>query len=151
MSFIEWSDDQFGVGIERVDEQHRRLFELLNELYEAMEEDEGEEAVGDVIAELEDYTYYHFEDEESYMDECGFADECEGCFLAQENAHRGFEQEVSELRELYESDDAAVQMQTLRFLRTWVAEHVAGMDQQIGTFMEEGPDDLKPMEMSVKK
>jgi len=149
MSFIEWSDDQFAVGVERVDEQHRRLFELLNELYAAMQEGEGRDEVGDVIAELEDYTYYHFEDEESYMDDCGFADECEGCFLAQENAHRGFEQEVSELRELYESDDATVQMQTLRFLRTWVAEHVAGMDQQIGTYLEEGPDDLEPMEMSV--
>lgn len=149
MAFIEWDDDQFAVGVERVDQQHRRLFELLNELYAAVQEGEGTAAVEDVIAELEDYTYHHFEDEETYMDECGFADECEGCFLAQENAHRGFEEQVSELRERYESGDADVEMQTLRFLRTWIAEHVAGMDQQIGTYLEEGADDLEPMEMSV--
>ena len=47
MAFVEWSDEKYAIGVARVDEQHRRLFELLNELHDAMQEGEGRDVVGE--------------------------------------------------------------------------------------------------------
>lgn len=129
MAFIEWDGDRFGVGVERFDEQHRRLFELTDDLHGAMREGEGREEVGRVLAELEEYTYHHFDDEEGFMEDCGYADHCPGCFSSHEDAHRAFEQRVSELRADHEAGDLTVSMETLRFLRDWLQSHVASADQ----------------------
>lgn len=85
------------------------------------------------------------------MEECGFASECGGCFRAHQDAHRTFENEVSNRKEMYEAGDSTVTMKTLRFVREWLSEHVGDVDQQIGTYLEEGADSLEPTEMSTSR
>lgn len=148
MPFAEWEEDKYAIGVDRVDEQHQRLFELINELYDTMRSDE-EVQVGPILNDLEEYTYFHFDDEQEFMTECGFADDCGECFKAHQQAHRTFEEEVSRLKELHENGDATVHMKTLRFLRSWLSEHVGDIDQQIGVYLEEGREDLEPKEMST--
>jgi hemerythrin-like metal-binding protein len=151
MAFVEWSDAKYAIGVDRVDEQHQRLFELLNDLHDAMQEGKGRDVVGDTLEELEEYTYYHFDSEEDYMAECGFSRDCDGCFMAHQDAHRTFENEVSELREMYEEGNATVAMKTMRFLRSWLSEHVGDIDQQLGIYLEEGAEDLEPKEMDISR
>jgi hemerythrin-like metal-binding protein len=151
MAFVEWSDEKYAIGVEQVDDQHRQLFGLLNDLHDAMQEGKGRDVVGETLAELEEYTYYHFDSEEEFMNDCGFSHDCDGCFMAHQDAHRTFEEEVSELRELAENGNATVAMKTMRFLRSWLSEHVGDVDQQLETYLDEGDADLEPKEMSVSR
>lgn len=150
MTFAEWDDEKYAIGIEQVDDQHRRLFGLVNELYEAMRGDE-DVAIGPILNDLEEYTYVHFDDEQAFMGECGFSTACGDCYAAHQEAHRTFEAEVSRLRELHESGDATVHMKTLRFMRSWLAEHVGEVDQQIGAYLDDGATDLEPIEMEASR
>lgn len=45
MAFINWSD-KLSVGVQQMDMQHKRLVELINELYEAMNSGKGNDVLG---------------------------------------------------------------------------------------------------------
>nr|WP_276252202.1 bacteriohemerythrin [Halomicroarcula sp. SHR3] len=102
MPLIEWDERRYSTGIDRYDNQHKRLFEVLNQLHDAMEEGHAEEELGDVLRELERYTEYHFTDEEEFMEGCGFADDCSECFFGHQEMHEEFAQKVTELRKKHE-------------------------------------------------
>lgn len=138
MAFAEWDQAEYGVGIDRIDDQHRRLFELLDELHGAMKEGQGRDAVGDVLADLEEYTFYHFDDEEGFMAGCGYREDCADCFADHAAAHREFEERVQRLRERHEAGEIVTSIDTLQLLRDWLAEHIAGasMDQDYAAYLE---------------
>ena len=64
--FIEWSNE-LSVGIEEIDEQHKVLVDLLNQIHEAIQQRHGAEATGEIIDRLGEYTRIHFAVEESLM------------------------------------------------------------------------------------
>jgi hemerythrin-like metal-binding protein len=127
-TFAEWDDDRYSTGIERFDEQHRRLFGLLNDLHTAMDEGHSEERVGDILRELERYTEYHFGDEEEFMQDCGYAMDCADCFFDHREMHEQFEEKVRELRERHENGEY-VTMDVLVFARDWLDSHIAAADE----------------------
>jgi hemerythrin-like metal-binding protein len=128
MSLIEWNDEKYSTSIERFDRQHQELFRLLNDLYEAMERGEAQEEVGDTLRELEEYTEYHFGDEEAFMQECRFADNCSECFHDHRKMHAEFAETVSQFRQKHEDGDF-ISMDVLEFARDWLDAHIAGDDQ----------------------
>lgn len=150
MPFAEWSEE-YEIGVQEVDDQHQQLFEILNEFYESMNSGSGRESVGETIQELEEYVDYHFDSERELAIDCGFSHDCSGCHAAHQQAHEEFTEQVSELRELYEEGDATVHIKTLRFLRKWLKEHIDGMDQQLGQYVNEtvDPAELEPLSMNA--
>ena len=63
---FQWSDE-FSVNIEEVDEQHRTLVGLVNDLHVAIREHRGKTASRKVLDRLAEYTRTHFMLEESLM------------------------------------------------------------------------------------
>ncbi len=57
--FIEWSGE-LSVGIEEIDEQHKVLVDLVNEMHDAIHRRRGSDVVKDVLSELAEYTKIHF-------------------------------------------------------------------------------------------
>ena len=59
--------DEFKTGIDFIDEQHSRLFEIADEAYNLLKNDftiDKFDKVIDLIDELKDYTVFHFKSEE---------------------------------------------------------------------------------------
>ncbi|MFB6085150.1 MAG: bacteriohemerythrin [Halorientalis sp.] len=141
-TFAEWDDERYSTGIERFDEQHKRLFGLLNDLHTAMDEGHSEERVGDILRELERYTEYHFGDEEEFMQDCGYAMDCADCFFDHRGMHDEFEETVREFRERHENGEY-VTMDVLVFARDWLDSHIAAddEDQNYGDYYRSEVDD----------
>ena len=131
MALIEWDDERYSTEIDRMDEQHQRLFELLNDLHQAMEEGHAEEEIGDTLRELERYTEYHFGDEEEFMEGCGYAQDCSDCFHDHQEMHENFAAKVTDLREKHEEGEY-ITMEVLQFARDWLDSHIAGSQQDMG-------------------
>ena len=70
MPLIAW-DQGFSVGVGSIDEQHKKLIGLLNDLHDAMRFGKGRDVLGKVLAELIDYTAYHFRTEEGLFAKYG--------------------------------------------------------------------------------
>ncbi|WP_436929662.1 bacteriohemerythrin [Halosimplex halobium] len=126
--FADWDDERYSTDIGRFDEQHRRLFGLLNDLHAAMDEGHSEEEIGDILRELERYTEYHFGDEEEFMQDCGYAMDCADCFYNHREMHEEFAARVAEFREKHENGEY-VTMEVLTFLRDWLDSHIAARDE----------------------
>ncbi len=62
---IPWSDE-YSIGIKGIDFQHKKLFDLVNRLYD-LDETSSKEDMRVILYEFSDYVKVHFKDEEAYM------------------------------------------------------------------------------------
>lgn len=64
---FEWQDE-FNIGVETIDKEHRRLFKIINKLFTMKEEEKnGQWACQEGIKFFKSHAMKHFADEEAYM------------------------------------------------------------------------------------
>ena len=129
--FVTWSDDM-SVGIEVIDEDHKKLLGLINDLERAVYYHMGESYERQALKELVDYTKYHFEREEGMLQSNGYPD-----FDAHKKEHEAMIGKVKEFCEAYNRDRAAVIDKMAEFLRSWLVNHIQGTDQKYVPHMHE--------------
>lgn len=127
--------DEYLTGIESVDTEHRRLFELAEETYQLQNNEfipDKYDQIKSVLEELKDYTIMHFSHEEEYMQSIGYKK-----LFSQKIQHEKFIEWLSnQAEEFEEEDDPDTQDETiskiLSFLTDWLINHIVNMDKQIG-------------------
>ena len=103
MALLVWQDD-LNTGIEVIDQQHRRIVEMLNHLYNAQRSMERT-----VVGEVVDYTLSHFAFEEELMEEAGYA-----FCAAHKRVHEVFVKRVSEYRMRFQAgEDITDELRTM--------------------------------------
>ena len=70
METLQWGPD-LETGIAVIDAQHKRLVQLVNQMYEARQKHDMN-TVGAVIPEMVDYSVSHFNFEEELMQDAGY-------------------------------------------------------------------------------
>lgn len=121
MALLVWQED-LNTGIEVIDQQHRRIVEMLNHLYSAQKNRERT-VVAEVIDELIDYTLSHFAFEEELMEEAGYP-----FCAAHKRVHEVFGKRVSEYRlRLEAGEDITDELRTM--LSRWLFNHIRGDDK----------------------
>ena len=117
----------FITGLHDVDEQHRRLVDLINRFGTLTMDHDGASiaSLETVFGELADYARYHFAEEEAMME----ANQLDTHLVSQHRAnHASFLDEVALLhRGASDNRDAAKYL--LQFLTHWLAYHILGSDQ----------------------
>lgn len=68
---IHWEHD-YSIGIKSIDNQHKKLFDLVNKLYDLEESKNIKEEIREILYAFNDYTIVHFRDEEAYMNSIGY-------------------------------------------------------------------------------
>ena len=120
---ITWSDE-LSVGIQEIDEQHKILVDLLNNLYRAIHEHHGNEATITTLNDLIEYTRIHFAVEESLMRVLDYPD--------YEEHKRHHEQLISQIHGLSEkvASGKHVGFELLHFLKNWLTRHILEEDME---------------------
>jgi hemerythrin len=124
---LEWNEN-LSVGVPSVDEQHKVLLGLLNELFDATEAGRGQAVLGKVLKALADYTVYHFQYEESLFAQTGYS-------AAQDHVkeHADLTRLVQVQRQMFEGGASEVLSEELvKFLRRWLYMHIMGSDKKFG-------------------
>ncbi|MDY0212743.1 MAG: bacteriohemerythrin [Desulfuromonadaceae bacterium] len=128
--FMEWSD-KISVGIQEIDEQHRKLVDLINSLYEAMILGEDKIAVANaVLDQLVQYTAIHFAVEESLFRIFEYPEYEEHCQL-----HEDLRAQVYEINAKVQSGERTVNPELLFFLRKWITGHIMVEDKKYCPFL----------------
>lgn len=122
--FVTW-DEGLATGIEVIDNDHRKLLTLLNNLQSAVHYPTGEAFERQALDELVDYTKYHFEREEKLMQEASYPD-----FEAHKKQHEEMIAKVGEFLAAYENNREGTIEKLTKFLKNWLVDHIAGTDQQ---------------------
>lgn len=145
-NLLSWSPD-LSVGIEVIDNQHKRIVEYINMLHEARIRND-KDAIARVIEELVDYTLSHFSFEESMMEEAKYR------FVApHKRVHELFVRRVSEYQQRFKmgEDVATVAGDMQNTLVTWLMNHIKREDMDYGPAVRASLGEDKLNESAVKK
>ncbi|HHX94493.1 MAG TPA: hemerythrin family protein [Clostridia bacterium] len=126
---VAWKEE-YRIGIEKIDQQHRKLFEIAGRAYDILKDpfslDKYDQIV-EIIEELKDYTIYHFNSEEEYMQSIGYKR-----FFSHKVQHEEF---IDKIRSVdltkidYDQDKYLVDL--LDFVLGWIDGHILGTDKLI--------------------
>ena len=121
-------DDNYRTGIDEIDHDHKELVNLINDLYEAMQDGCGGALLLPIFSALKRYTEDHFAKEEDYMIKCDAPDRDKHL-----QEHRRMEEKLADLENRHRHGEAAISLQTLTFLRDWLKNHICVVDQAMAT------------------
>ena len=120
-------DNNFNTGLPTVDEQHRKLVQLLNKLASQIAFKTDATQLNLVLNALADYTVYHFQTEEALWHEHFADDPLESEHQA---VHAHFVAEIARLKaELGVKPLAQLVEDALAFLARWLASHILETDR----------------------
>jgi hemerythrin len=119
---------EYYIGVETIDEQHKELFRIADEAYMLLKDefivDKFDEIVA-IIVRLKEYAQMHFEEEEAYMMSIGYKR-----LLSHKIEHSDFLEKLDnfDLSSLdYNQSQALVEL--LEFLNDWLIHHIMEKDK----------------------
>lgn len=131
-SFVEW-EERYSVGIASIDNQHKKLVDFTNALFEGCRQ--GQEFAADSFkSTLKDVVLYvkeHFQTEEKLFEQFAYPDTD-----AHRKQHQAFVYKVLEEVANFENNQKFVPNKFVRFLRDWLLEHIAVSDQAYSEFLK---------------
>lgn len=131
MPILQWSD-KYSVKVKELDDQHRKLIDLVNELHDGMSSGKSREVMGGVLDGLVKYTVGHFATEEQYMSRLKYPGE-----LAHKAEHKKLVDQVAKFQKDYQNGQAALSLEIMNFLKSWLTGHIQSTDMKYSQFFNE--------------
>jgi len=127
MAIFIW-DDSYKTGVESIDEQHKKLVSLLNQLDESLNIGGDTHIVIKLLDELVEYTKFHFKDEEKFMLGHEYDEKASQQHLL---AHKQFIDQINEAQKSCHNNPDHVTDELLDFLVQWLINHILLTDKQM--------------------
>ncbi len=131
MKDIAWSKI-LSIGVDEVDEDHRKLISIFNILNHAVTEQESPAYLAAVLEELINCTAWHFSHEERLMLRHGYDGLAE-----HKEEHRDLVQSAKDLQQELLRTDKPVEEEHIVFLERWLTEHILTTDLRLGGFLSQ--------------
>lgn len=122
------------IGVDQIDNEHRRLFELVNEVANLlMQDDINRSDVDAVLMELDEYAVLHFRHEEEYMKEINDPE-----LPKQIEMHQAFVAKIREIElgDMQSKDDRETLKNVVQFVARWLFSHIISSDTMIGVYQK---------------
>ncbi len=129
---IAWDDDWL-IGIDDIDNDHKKLVKMIQQLFGAIITSQGDEYVKKIFLELIDYTSYHFQREEGIFTEHHYP-----ALEEHKQLHRELIQAVLDRsKTLIEHCESAETIDELfEFLKHWLVDHILEEDFKFKTYLQ---------------
>ncbi|MDT8426379.1 MAG: bacteriohemerythrin [Methyloprofundus sp.] len=127
MAIFIWNDS-YKTGIDEIDEQHKKLVDILNALNEALTLEGNHQAIIALLDQLIDYTEYHFTSEEAFMQshEYNATD-----YQKHQVTHQQFVTQIKQAQQDCHYNPDKVSDELLDFLVQWLVNHILMTDKQM--------------------
>lgn len=120
--FFKWSPD-YSVRIKAIDDQHQQLVNILNRLFVAVSKREGDKVIAGILDALVSYTQTHFVLEERLMRQAKYKD-----IEPHIEEHKKLLEQLDRLCKKHLLEEKPIYFEMLSFLKTWLKEHIQGVD-----------------------
>ncbi len=126
---FEWKEE-YSVGVEKFDKQHKQLLKIGRDLVSAFENLEKGidqyDLIVELLQEMQKYTVYHFESEEKAMAEINYPE-----LEKHKEIHQKFVNKLKDIDvENIDEDQKQFSMELLNFVANWIEQHILGEDQK---------------------
>lgn len=128
---LTWKDDLL-VGNEKIDEQHKELFDMVNRLADASKTGKSKEEIGNLINFLGNYVVEHFSAEEAIQQSNGYPD-----FDAHKAKHEAFIKQFLDVKAKIEAEGINIKyiIQVNQIIADWLITHVSKVDKELGIYL----------------
>ena len=132
LNLITWSNT-LSCGIKLIDDQHKHLVDLVNEMFRHVTSDEKQEDFyfNKVIQEVVNYIKVHFSTEEKIMRVIKFSG-----YAEHKKAHDSFILTVADTISESKSGKKVSLYIFTKFLKEWILSHIAVMDKQYFAYLK---------------
>ena len=133
MLLIPWKDE-FSLGIQEIDEQHKRMLSIINKLNNLFQDEKysNQEEIKNIIKEMADYAEYHFATEEKYFEIFSYEN-----MTSHIEVHNQYRQKIKDWREYYNtSSDRKVFFEISEYLQSWWTWHINNTDRDYVPFLK---------------
>ncbi|WP_461255741.1 bacteriohemerythrin [Treponema sp. R80B11-R83G3] len=129
-NLVTW-DDSYSVGFEHIDNQHKELVKMVNELYTACKMGALKEDIVylHTVSKALEYARVHFSDEEKYMGIASYPELNE-----HKKQHEEFVVEIKKSVKLFEIGETAP-IELANFLKNWLLNHIAISDKKYAPYL----------------
>ena len=127
---LQWKEE-YEVGVAEIDEQHQKLIDIANRVYELMRNElalDKYDQIVEILQELKEYTVYHFHFKEGLMQKAKYKKRFSHKIL-----HQNFlaQVEAVDLSAVDENQEAYL-VQIMDFIANWLIDHIVGEDKKVG-------------------
>ena len=127
-----WKDDYL-VGVDKIDQQHKILFEMLGDLLTLREDagtiDERVANLSSLVERLNNYAVYHFRTEEFLINRYLATDIT---VVGHEDAHKSYVNSMHDFEGRFQTGDASVVNDLIDFIYNWWLAHIMRTDKALG-------------------
>ena len=127
-----WNEN-LKVGIPLIDSQHRELCNRIDSLFDACGKGQGKEEIVKTVEFLEQYTIFHFGQEEELQRKSSYPK------IAEHKAmHEYFKSEIAKLKTDIQEHGVSVATisKTNYFLMNWLLNHIQKVDSELKNYIQ---------------
>jgi hemerythrin len=129
MTILSWSEE-FSVGVVEIDDQHKKLLQLINGLHKHLLTGDADDIMGKVLDRVAEYASFHFSTEEQLMAQYAYP-----YLLEHKHEHQSFISITTALQSRLLSGHARVAEETMKFLKEWLSHHILESDKLLGKYL----------------
>lgn len=132
MGTMKW-DESLSIGVELIDEQHKKWIEYIHNVQAAIEAHQGMTQIANTLDFLSDYTQFHFSTEEKAMSETRYPE-----LESHRARHEELKETLDTLIEDFKEDGVTEKLSeaTGTFLGNWLRKHIREVDQAFAAFLK---------------
>ncbi len=123
--YIKKWENKYRVGISIIDEQHKKLFGIINKTIYAKEHSDDTEELKEVLEEMTNYALEHFGTEEAYMLEFNYPE-----YKHHNEEHYDFITKTIAYFDRVVNGDYHISNELLEYLKQWLVDHIQVTDRQ---------------------
>jgi len=128
MALFKWNET-LSVKIKSIDEQHKKLIDMINDFYDNIINRTNNENMSKLISSMKHYTLVHFTAEEKYMEYYEYPE-----YEKHKKEHETFIVKVTEVEEKLKSGKLVLSLEMTMFLKDWLKKHIQGTDKKYSDF-----------------
>jgi hemerythrin len=130
MQPIEWKE-QFKVDVQEIDEQHKVLLDIFNQIVTSVEKKNEWQATSSIVVSLIHHAYRHFATEERYMIKHQYPD-----LPSHIDKHLDFIKKVTTMTQEVSGKGPEKQKEMISFLAKWYYDHVLVIDKKYSQYLD---------------
>jgi hemerythrin len=134
MALLSWSK-QYLIGNDLIDTEHEELFRLINDFHSRWSAAHNRQDIAKVFNQLIAYAELHFQHEEKIMDDAGYPKLAE-----HQQIHESMIDTIFRLQKSYEEANLHLEMDTMKFVKSWLVGHILENDYLFRDFLARRKD-----------
>jgi hemerythrin len=129
---VKWDDKRYAIGIPLIDDQHRELIRLTNELYAGclLGDETAKATFMKAVKGTVDYVKYHFSAEEKLLENVKYP-----ALADHKRLHEAFIKQILEDVDSFKTGKKFVPNEFVRFLKDWILSHIGVEDKKYAAYI----------------